>query len=559
MTSNSSKTEDTKNKQETFKLREERIEKLRILRDELNINPYLLHYEDNPNLEEIVKDSKTASATLWNQFKKSRQLAENLKGKYEKLSNGELSEDLVWTAGRIHSNRNSGMFIDLFDQTGKMQLVVEKDFLDQPESYQAATEGSKHFLELLDKGDFIACKGYPYRTPRGELSVKAKQLLILSKSLQPPPEIIENKRRRLGLTDVEIRYRQRYLDLMVNPEVKETFKTRAQIIANIRQFLNKKEFLEFETPILQTEAGGAAARPFVTHHNALSMDLYLRIATELHLKRLIVGGFEKVYEIGRIFRNEGISTKHNPEFTSVEIYWAFADYHDLIGLTEDLIIQLASKVNKDGKLNYQNVELDFTRSENKGWRRIKMVDLVEQTTGKRFDVETIDLQEAHTMAKSIGIDTSALNSVGEILNEVFEQRCEETLIQPTFVTHYPRENSPLAFCSADTVPKGITEPQTDPKTLERFELFIAGREIANGFTELNDPEIQKNVFLQQQKQRDGGDTEAHPLDQDYVDALEFGMPPTGGLGIGIDRLIMLLTNSASIRDVILFPTCKPLN
>ncbi|HEY9886257.1 MAG TPA: lysine--tRNA ligase, partial [Vampirovibrionales bacterium] len=386
-------------------------------------------------------------------------------------------------------------------------------------------------------------------------SVKAKTVWILSKAVQPPPEIIENKRRRLGLTDVEVRYRQRYLDLMVNPEVKETFKKRAQIISSIRNFMDELGFLEFETPVLQTEAGGAAAKPFVTHHNTLDIDLYLRIATELHLKRLVVGGFEKVYEIGRIFRNEGISTKHNPEFTSIEIYQAYADYENLMDLTEDLFIKLANKLLGSCKIEYQGKEVDLS----KGWKRIRMDELVKEMTGIEFDLENMELQDAKEKAKSIGINASEINSVGEILVEVFEQRCEEKLIQPTFVTHYPRENSPLAFCSAHSVQKGETQPQTNPKVLERFELFVTGRELANGFTELNDPAIQREVFVSQQSNRDGGDEEAHPLDEDFVNALEFAMPPAGGLGIGIDRLVMLLTNSASIRDVILFPTAKPLH
>ncbi|MDX1919455.1 MAG: lysine--tRNA ligase [Candidatus Caenarcaniphilales bacterium] len=551
------KQDNTKNetsKQETFKLRDERIKKRDSLRDLFKINPYLLHNEKSAN---PGADEQSQSAKDWKNFKDQRKLASRIKDDYENLASGEQSEKLEWAVGRIHSERNSGMFLDLYDESGKMQVVVERPDLENPDTYEVGEgEDKRHFLDLLDKGDFVACQGYPYRTPRGELSLKAKKLWILSKAIQPPPEIIENKKRRLGLTDLEVRYRQRYLDLMVNHEVKETFRKRAQIIAGLRNFLNQKAFLEFETPILQTEAGGAAARPFVTHHNALSMDLYLRIATELHLKRLIVGGFEKVFEIGRIFRNEGISTKHNPEFTSVEVYQAYADYLDLMKLTEDLVIYLAEKTIGQTTINYQGQELEL-KPQN-GWKKIKMADLVKEVTGKYFDLENCSLEEAQKMAAEIKVDVAKLKSVGEILNEVFEQKCEETLIQPTFVTHYPRENSPLAFCSANSVENGKQEINANPKVLERFELFIFGREIANGFTELNDPEIQKRVFETQQKQRESGDLEAHPLDQDFIDALEFGMPPTGGLGVGIDRLVMLLTNSASIRDVILFPTVKPI-
>ena len=532
---------------DSFKLREERIHKRDFLKEFFEIDPYFFHCEEGN------QSGQSQSKRLWTEFKRQRKSSSEVKDAFASLAGGETSTESVWVAGRIHSDRNGGMFLDIYDEAGKIQLVTEKPDLEAADSYY---KNGKHLLELLDKGDIVACYGNPYCTPRGELSVKAKSLWILSKALQPPPEIIENKRRRLGLTDVEIRYRQRYLDLMVNPEIRQTFKKRAQIITAIRRFLDERGFLEFETPILQTEAGGAAARPFITHHNALGIDLYLRIATELHLKRLMVGGFEKVYEIGRIFRNEGISTKHNPEFTSVEIYWAFADYTDQMQLTEDLIVALAEKLCGNSKINYQGLEVDLKPPG--GWKRVRMQDLVQEMTGKIFDPHTTTLEEAHKAAKDIGIDTSALKSVGEILNEVFEQKCEEHLIQPTFVTHYPRENSPLAFCSAQSANPSSNKPLEDPKVLERFELFVTGRELANGFTELNDPEIQRKVFEKQQKQREEGDLEAHPLDEDFINALEFAMPPAGGLGIGIDRLVMLLTNSASIRDVILFPTVKPI-
>ena len=308
---------------------------------------------------------------------------------------------------------------------------------------------------------------------------------------------------------------------------------------------------------MQTEAGGAAAKPFTTHHNALNLGLYLRIATELHLKRLLVGGFERVYEIGRIFRNEGISTRHNPEFTSIEIYQAFADYTDMMSLTENLIIDLAEKVLENTVIHYKNHEINLKPAG--GWRKVKMTDLVHEMTGKLIDPEKTTLSETVNFAKEAKVEIKAEMTVGEILIEFFEQKCEAKLIQPTFVTHYPRDNSPLAFCSAHSVKANENKINNNPQTLERFELFVCGRELANGFTELNDGQIQKQVFEMQQKQRQAGNEEAHPLDQDFVEALEYGMPPAGGVGIGIDRLIMLLVNAESIRDVILFPTMKPVH
>ncbi len=529
---------------DTFKLREERINKLNALKSDFQIDPYLLNLEDQ---------SEGLSKEKWLEFKAQRKQATEFHKTFEALQNGEVSESSIWVAGRIHGERNSGMFLDLYDETGKIQVVNEKGELAA--GYRTADE-DKHLLDLLDKGDIVAIYGHPYRTPRGELSVKSIDVWILAKSILPPPEIIENKRRRLGLTDVEVRYRQRYLDLMVNSQVKETFKQRAQIISGIRGFLSGRGFLEFETPILQTEAGGAAARPFVTHHNALSMDLFLRIATELHLKRLIVGGFEKVYEIGRIFRNEGISTRHNPEFTSVELYQAYADFEDMINLTEGMVVELAQKVLGADKVQYGEHEINLAAP----WRRVSMVDLVKEHTGKDFDVETCDLEKAKEQAKELKIDVSGKSSVGEILYRVFEEKCENKLIQPTFVIGYPWEDSPLAFTSAHTTKSVAHQAKTGKREssyAERFELFITGREIANGFTELNNPLRQREAFVEQQKQKIAGNDEAHPLDEDYIRALEFGMPPAGGLGIGIDRLVMLLTNSPSIRDVILFPTMKP--
>ena len=538
---------------DSYKLREERLHKKEFLLENFQINPYLLHLEEGFKATE-ENNSRSQSEHLWTEFKANRLLSQEFKEKFENLPAGEKNENLIWVAGRIHSDRNNGMFLDIYDENGKIQIVTEKSELENPASYQ---QSEKHLLELIDKGDIIAVQGNPYRTPRGELSLKSKTIWLLSKAIQPPPEIIENKRRRLGLTDVETKYRQRYLDLMVNPDSREVFKKRAKIIAEIRHYLNEKNFLEFETPVLQTEAGGAAAKPFTTHHNALNLGLYLRIATELHLKRLLVGGFERVYEIGRIFRNEGISTRHNPEFTSIEIYQAFADYTDMMSLTENLIIDLAEKVLENTQINYKNHEINLKPAG--GWRKVKMTDLVHEMTGKLIDPEKTTLSEAVNFAKECKVEIKAEMTVGEILIEFFEQKCEAKLIQPTFVTHYPRDNSPLAFCSAHSVKANENKINNNPQTLERFELFVCGRELANGFTELNDGQIQKQVFEMQQKQRQAGNEEAHPLDQDFVEALEYGMPPAGGVGIGIDRLIMLLVNAESIRDVILFPTMKPVH
>ena len=538
---------------DSYKLREERLHKKEFLLENFQINPYLLHLEEGFKATE-ENNSRSQSEHLWTEFKANRLLSQEFKEKFENLPAGEKNENLIWVAGRIHSDRNNGMFLDIYDENGKIQIVTEKSELENPASYQ---QSEKHLLELIDKGDIIAVQGNPYRTPRGELSLKSKTIWLLSKAIQPPPEIIENKRRRLGLTDVETKYRQRYLDLMVNPDSREVFKKRAKIIAEIRHYLNEKNFLEFETPVLQTEAGGAAAKPFTTHHNALNLGLYLRIATELHLKRLLVGGFERVYEIGRIFRNEGISTRHNPEFTSIEIYQAFADYTDMMSLTENLIIDLAEKVLENTVIHYKNHEINLKPAG--GWRKVKMTDLVHEMTGKLIDPEKTTLSEAVNFAKECKVEIKAEMTVGEILIEFFEQKCEAKLIQPTFVTHYPRDNSPLAFCSAHSVKANENKINNNPQTLERFELFVCGRELANGFTELNDGQIQKQVFEMQQKQRQAGNEEAHPLDQDFVEALEYGMPPAGGVGIGIDRLIMLLVNAESIRDVILFPTMKPVH
>ena len=373
-------------------------------------------------------------------------------------------------------------------------------------------------------------EGEVFKTHRGEISVKVLHFELQAKSLRPLPEKFH------GLKDVEVRYRQRYLDLIVNPEVRNTFIARSKIVKSIRDYLDQRGFLEVETPVMHPIAGGAAARPFITHHNALDMDLYLRIAPELYLKRLVVGGLEKVYELGRVFRNEGIDVRHNPEFTSVEIYQAFADYNDLMDITEGIIADAAKAVLGTTVINYQGTEIDLGKV-----RRISMTDAVKEVTGKDFSqVKTVE--EARALADEIHVPYEAKHGIGGILNAVFEEKVEETLMQPTFITGHPTEISPLAKRNKE-----------NPDITDRFEIFIYGRELANGFSELNDPIDQEGRFLDQVKQRESGDDEAHMMDKDYITALEYGLPPTGGLGIGVDRLVMLLTDSASIRDVLLFP------
>jgi lysyl-tRNA synthetase class 2 len=395
---------------------------------------------------------------------------------------------------------------------------------------------------LVDAGDWIGVRGSLKRTDRGELSVKVVDWTMLSKALQPLPD------KWHGLADVEKRYRQRYLDLIVSPHTRETFRRRARIVSTMRRWLDERGFLEIETPVLQTEAGGADARPFETHHNALDLPLTLRIATELHLKRLVVGGFERVYELGRIFRNEGVSTRHNPEFTSVEIYQAYADYHTMMDLTEELIVAAAREVCGGTQITYQGSEVDLTPP----WRRATMHDLVQEATGLDFTAfEASDPLESRARAAAAmaaaGLEVpDAADCLGRLLVEAFEQTVETSLIQPTFVLDYPVENSPLARAH-----------RSKPGLVERFELFIVGRETANAFSELIDPVDQRSRLEMQQERRRAGDPEAQTVDEDFIHALEVGMPPTGGLGIGIDRLVMLLTDSPSIRDVIAFPLLRP--
>ncbi len=458
--------------------------------------------------------------------------------KFDYLDNGQEEDFTVSIAGRVMAKRVMGKiaFFSINDQEGQIQLYLDKSIINLNLENQKSLS-FEDIKEIVDIGDWIGVCGTIKKTNKGELSIKVEKWEMLSKSLQPLPD------KWHGLTDIEKRYRQRYLDLIVNPQSKNVFKTRAKCISFIRSWLDKRNFLEIETPILQSEAGGAEARPFITHHNTLDIPLYLRIATELHLKRMVVGGFEKVYELGRIFRNEGISTRHNPEFTSVEIYQAFSNYVDMMNLTEELIKEIVANTCGSLIINYQNKEIDFS----KPWSRISMKNIVKKHTGIDFDSFDGDFQAAKIAVQKINVELSTkINTIGRLLNEVFEQKVESQLMDPTFVIDYPVEISPLA------------RPHFDNKGMvQRFELFIVGRELANAFSELIDPVDQRERMQLQQSLRDQGDLEAHCIDEDFLNALEIGMPPTGGLGIGIDRLIMLITNSPSIRDVIPFPLLKP--
>jgi len=440
----------------------------------------------------------------------------------------EFEETEVKLAGRLMAIRTHGKasFADLMDMSGKVQLYIKQNNIG---------EDRYEFFQDLDLGDLVGITGTVFKTNRGQISIRVSSFKLLTKSLRPLPEKFH------GLKDKDIRYRQRYLDLIVNPDVKETFVIRSKIIKEMRRYLEDKGFLEVETPMMHPIAGGATARPFVTHHNTLDMDLYLRIAPELYLKKLIVGGFEKVFEINRNFRNEGMSYKHNPEFTTMELYQAQADYHDMMELTENLVSHLAEEVLETKILEYEGTELDFTAP----WNRITMVEAVKKYADVDF-TEFDTAEEAYEAAASVGVKPEEGLSYGEVLNEVFEIRVEDKLVQPTFIMDYPIEVSPLAQKIED-----------DPRFTYRFEAFVYGREIANAFSELNDPEEQKRRFEKQVEMREAGDEEAQMMDYDFIRALEYGMPPTGGLGIGIDRLIMLLTDSSSIRDVILFPTMRP--
>ena len=444
------------------------------------------------------------------------------------LEGEEESSEEITIAGRLMAIRGHGKasFSVLMDRSGRIQIYFKLDVLGEEKYSQ---------FKLLDIGDIIGVKGHVFRTRRGEITVRVDDFDMLSKSLRPLPEKFH------GLTDTEIRYRQRYVDLIMNPEVMNTFVARTNIMKSIREYLDERDYIEVETPVLGTIAGGAAARPFITHHNTLDLDMYLRIATELNLKRLIVGGMERVYEMGRVFRNEGMDVRHNPEFTTIELYQAYADYTDLMDITEGLVLNAANRVLGTTEFDYQGTHIDLAKV-----KRISMNDAVKEATGKDF-LSCQTVEEARAMATEIGVPYEERFGIGGILNAAFEEKVEETLIQPTFITGHPTEISPLAKRNPE-----------NPMITDRFEFFIYGRELANGFTELNDPIDQEGRFLDQLKQREAGDDEAHEMDRDFITALEYGLPPTGGLGIGIDRLVMFLTDSASIRDVLLFPTMKPL-
>ncbi len=473
-------------------------------------------------LEELQANGKNPfEITKYNRTHTAGKVKEN----YDELEGKD-----VTVAGRIIAKRIMGKasFCTIQDSDEKIQSYVSINDLGE-ETYKE--------FKTYDIGDIIGISGFVFKTRTEEISVHAKKVTLLSKSLRPLPEKFH------GLKDPDLRYRQRYTDLIVNPEVKKTFEIRSKIIKEIRKFLDNKGYMEVETPILNTIAGGAAAKPFITHHNALNIDMYLRIAPELYLKRLIVGGFDKVYEIGRLFRNEGMDIKHNPEFTSMELYSAYEDYNDMMNITEEMISTIATNILGTTKIEYQGTLIDLTPN----WKRITMIDAIKEVTGVDFNKIQTD-EDAIKIAKEKGVEVEEIKkNRGNIINIFFEEFVEETLIQPTFVYDYPVEVSPLTK----------RKPQ-DPRLTERFEVFIGGREYGNAYSELNDPIDQYERFKKQVEAREAGDEEANMMDEDFVNALEIGLPPTGGLGMGIDRLIMLLTNSASIRDVILFPTMRPL-
>lgn len=499
--------------------------------NENNENSTLISTEE-PDIKELLKirrdkltylqqnNKDPFEITICNRDTYNKQIVDNFE---------EFENKTVCIAGRIMSWRDMGKacFMDVHDKTGRMQIYIKindigEDFYNE--------------LSKWDIGDIISVEGFVFKTRRGEISVHAQKLTLLSKSLLPLPDKFH------GLKDTDLRYRQRYVDLIMNPDVKDTFIKRSTIIRTIRKYLDDKGFIEVETPILNTIAGGAAARPFVTHHNTLDMDLFLRIAPELYLKRLIVGGMEKVYEIGRLFRNEGMDIKHNPEFTSIELYEAYVDYNAMMEHTENIIHACAKAVCDADVITYQGEEVNLA----KPFKRITMIDAVKEVTGIDFGEFIGNNEKAVEVAKKFGFDTNGKNTWGDILNLTFEEKVEETLVQPTFIYDYPVEVSPLTKRKKD-----------NPHLVERFELFVTRREMANAYSELNDPIDQRERFLHQMALREAGDDEANLIDEDFINALEYGMAPTGGLGIGIDRLVMLLTDSASIRDVLLFPTMKP--
>jgi len=451
---------------------------------------------------------------------------------------GEFREDekpRVSVAGRLRSKRVMGKasFAHLEDQSGTVQLYARRDDIGE-ENYD--------LFKSLDLGDVVGIEGFVFKTNQGEISIHVEKLTLLAKCIRPLPSVKEKDGRLFDeFADREMRYRQRYVDLIVTPKTRQDFIMRSRIITGIREYLTRRGYIEVETPMMQAIPGGAAARPFITHHNALDIDLYLRIAPELYLKRLVVGGFEKVFELNRNFRNEGISTRHNPEFTMLELYEAYADYETMMHIAEDMVSDLAAKLLGSMKLEYQGSTIDFTPP----WRRASFVELIKKYSGLDF-ASLVSVDDARRAAESIGIKTPEKLGKWEIAGEVFDEKVEPNLVQPVFVTDYPRELSPLSKARED-----------DPDFVERFELFIAGREMSNAFSELNDPFDQKARFEDQVRKREAGNDEAQMMDYDYINALEYGMPPAGGMGIGIDRMVMLLTDSYSIRDVLLFPTMKP--
>ena len=474
-------------------------------------------------LQKLQEEGKNPfEITKFNRTHTSKQIKDN----YEELEGKD-----VTVAGRIMAKRIMGKasFCHIQDSEGRIQSYVSINELGE-ESYKAFKED--------DIGDIIGITGFVFKTKTGEISIHAKEVTLLTKSLRPLPEKFH------GLKDTDLRYRQRYVDLIVNPEVRETFIKRAEIIKKIRKFMDSQGYMEVETPMLTTVATGDAARPFITHHNTLDLEMYLRIAPELNLKRLIVGGFDKVFEIGKNFRNEGMDIKHNPEFTNMEFYSAFEDYNDMMKMAENLISTVAQNTLGTTTINYEGQEINLAP----GWKRITMIDAIKEVTGVDFNTINTD-EEAQAIAKEKGVQYEEIkNTRGHIINEFFETFVEETLIQPTFIMDYPVEVSPLTKRKRD-----------DKRLVERFELFIGGREYGNAYSELNDPIDQYERFVKQVEAKEKGDEEAGGMDEDFVNALEIGLPPTGGMGIGLDRLIMLLTNSSSIRDVLFFPTMKPLN
>ena len=501
--------------------------------------------EDIIGVNNDVNDEEGLSEILRIRREKLAALCENGKNPYEetKYDQTHWSQDIkdnyealerqtVSVAGRVMSKRGMGkaIFADITDRKGRIQIYVRLDDV-----------GDEAFQEFrkVDIGDIIGVKGYVFKTRTEEISVHAAEIKLLSKSLRPLPEKFH------GLTNTELKYRQRYVDLIMNPETRRTFEIRSKFIAYIRKYLDARGYMEVETPVLNTISGGATARPFITHHNTLDIDMYMRIATELHLKRLIVGGLERVYEIGRIFRNEGMDTKHNPEFTTIELYQAYADYNDMMDLFEELLSGAAKELTGSYELEWQGEKIDLTP----GWPRLTMAEAVKQYTGVDFSAFD-SAEDAAAAAASIGVELPEGKDAtwGNFLYECFDQKVEEKLIQPVFIIDHPVDVSPLAKRSVK-----------DPRLTERFELFICRSEMGNAFSELNDPIDQKERFLRQVAMRAAGDDEAGMMDDDYINALEYGMPPTGGLGIGIDRCVMMLTGNSSIRDVLLFPTMKPLD